>query len=56
MAKFLVLLFVIVHFLNVSLMYFNDIDSTWSHTMPMWVGIGILAICQSIEKSKEVDK
>ena len=55
MAKKLLWIFVIGNSLSLMLMYFYDVKSEWINIVPMWVAIGVLAICESIEKTKEVN-
>lgn len=55
MAKKLLWIFVIGNSLSLMLMYFYDVKSEWINVVPMLVAIGVLAICESIEKTKEVN-
>jgi len=36
-------------------MYFYNVKSEQINFIPMWVAIAVIAICESIEKTKEIN-
>lgn len=57
MAKGLLWVFVIANFLTALLMYYSTGETDWyKDILPAWIGVAVLAICESIEKAKETNQ